>query len=116
MFKNIISLCLKLAVFYNIAVNSPVNIQSDMVLAVLLVYMMLSQKLLRSFIVTAAHSVYCKKGHFISSFNASMATAMPGVLVALFEVLLPCNRGLAVIAGFVPVTWRFALAVVDNSR
>lgn len=69
-------LSLRLAFFYWFAHNLPANSYSNRVLAILLLYIWLSQKYIRTAIHYNIHTVTKRKMQFVNNFSMNQATSL----------------------------------------
>jgi hypothetical protein len=88
-YKRLIFLNLRLAAFYQISSIMPSNHYSNRLLAILLLYIWLSQKYVRTVLKYNLHSIVKKKMQFVCNFSMNQATSLVFIVAPLAAVLVP---------------------------
>ena len=79
----------KIGIFYAIALYFPANHYANRLLAVLTLYIWLSQKYVRTAIHYNFHSIKMKKMHFVNNFSMNQATSLVFIMSPLSAALIP---------------------------
>lgn len=111
-----ILLSLRLGVFYGIACYLPANHYCNRLLAVLLLYIWLSQKYVRTAIHYNFHSITKKKMQFVNNFSMNQGTSLVFIISPLAAVLVPELPWLPGFVTLFPILCRFTQCLIVGTH
>lgn len=115
-YKRMVILAIRLALFYVIALLMPANHYSNRLLAVLTLYIWLSQKYVRTACVYNFHSIFKKKMQFVCNFSMNQGTSLVFIIAPLASVLLPELPWLPGFLTLFPILCRFTQCFVVGTH
>jgi hypothetical protein len=104
------------AVFYKIALSMPANPYANRVFALLLLYIWLSQKYVRTAIHYNIHSVAKKKMQFVNNFSMNQGASLAFITAPLVKVAFPELPWLPGFLTLLPILWRFTQCFVVGTH
>lgn len=102
--------------FYGIALWLPANHYANRTLAVLTLYIWLSQKYVRTALHYNLHTITKKKMQFVCNFSMNQATSLVFIMSPLMAVLLPELPWLPGFITLLPILWRFTQCLVVGTH
>lgn len=111
-FKRICLLCLKLALFYSVVLVLPANHMVNRLVALLTLYIWLSQEYVRKACLFNWHSIAKKKMQFVCNFSMNQGTSLVFIIAPLATVLVPELPWLPGFLTLLPILWRFTQCFV----
>jgi hypothetical protein len=115
-FKSLIILSLKLAVFYQLALVMPANHYINKLIGILLIYVWISQKYVRTAFWYNLDSFTKLKMHFVCSFSMNQCTSVSRVISTLVGVIVPELGWLPHFIVFFPIFCRFIQTIIVGTR
>ena len=115
-YKRMVFFNIGMIVFYYIALKMPANHYSNRMLAILLLYIWLSQKYVRTSILFNIHSITKLKMQFVCNFSMNQATSLVFIIAPLSAVLAPELPWLPGFLTLLPIFWRFTQCFVVGTH
>jgi hypothetical protein len=115
-FKRMVLLTLRLVVFYAVALWLPANRYANRLLAVLTLYIWLSQGYVRTSLRYNVHSLTKKKMQFVCNFGMNHATSVVFLMNPLMAVLLPELSWLPGFVTLLPIFCRFTQCYIVGTH
>jgi hypothetical protein len=115
-YKRMVLLSSKLVLFYLFALNLPANSYSNRLLAILLFYIWLSQKYIRTAIHYNIHSVTKRKMQFVNNFTMNQATSLVFIFAPWAAAALPELTWLPGFLTLLPILWRFTQCFIVGTH
>jgi hypothetical protein len=88
-YKRMVILSFKFGIFYAVALQLPANLFANRLLAILTLYIWLSQKYIQKVIHYNYHSIVKKKMQFVNNFSMNQATSLVFIVSPLTAALIP---------------------------
>jgi hypothetical protein len=115
-YKRMVLLTVRVTLFYFVALWLPANHYANRLLAVLLLYIYLSQKYVRTALHYNLHSITMKKMQFVCNFTMNQATSLVFILSPLMAVLVPELPWLPGFITLFPMLCRFTQCYVVGTH
>ena len=107
---------LRLLALYLVALNLPANHYANRLLAILVLYVWLSQKYVRTALHYCLHSITKKKMQFVCNFAMNQATSLVFIMGPLMAVLVPELPWLPGFITLFPILCRFTQCFVVGTH
>jgi len=115
-YKRMIILSFKLCIFYVLALQFPANHYANRFLAILTLYIWLSQKYFRTAIHYNYHSITMKMMQFVNNFTMNQATSLVFIASPLTAALLPELPWLPGFITLFPILCRFTQCFIVGTH
>lgn len=115
-YKRMVLLSLRLAFFYWFAIKLPANSFANRVLAILLLYIWLSQKYIRTAIHFNIHTVTKRKMQFVNNFSMNQATSLVFIFSPWAAAAFPELPWLPGFLTLLPILWRFTQCFIVGTH